>query len=70
MGTFAWDHERYAATSSRQAVLDMAAHLRGTVAEIARVCEEQGIDADFLPTEELMIASNPAQMARLKSLQV
>jgi glycine/D-amino acid oxidase-like deaminating enzyme len=67
MGTFAWDHERYAATSSRQAVLDMAAHLRGTVAEIARVCEEQGIDADFLPTEELMIASNPAQMARLKS---
>ena len=67
MGTFAWDHERYAATSSRQAVLDMAAHLRGTVDEIARVCQDQGIDADFLPTEELMIASNPAQMARLKA---
>ena len=67
MGTFAWDHERYAKVTSRAAVLDMATHLRGTVAEIQRICEEQGIDADFLPTEELMIASNPAQMARLKA---
>jgi glycine/D-amino acid oxidase-like deaminating enzyme len=67
MGTFAWDHERYAKVTSREAVLEMAAHLRGTVAEIQRVCEQQGIDADFLPTEELMIASNPAQMVRMKA---
>ncbi len=67
MGTFAWDHARYAKTSSRQSVLDMAAELRATVAEIERVCKDQGIDADFLPTEELMIASNPAQMVRLKA---
>lgn len=67
MGTFAWDHERYAKVTSRAAVLDMAAHLRGTVAEIQHFCAEQGIDADFLPTEELMLASNPAQMVRLKA---
>lgn len=67
MGTFAWDHERYARSTSREAVLDMATHLRGTVAEILAVCAAEGIDADILPTEELMIASNPAQMARLKA---
>ena len=67
MGTFAWDHARYAKVTSRAAVLDMAAHLRGTVAEILAVCEAEGIDADIMPTEELMIASNPAQMVRLKA---
>ena len=67
MGTFAWDHERYAKVTSRATVLDMAAYLRGTVAEILAVCAAEGIDADILPTEELMIASNPAQMARLKA---
>ena len=67
MGSFAWDHDRYAKVTSRAAVLDMAAHLRGTVAEILAVCAAEGIDADILSTEELMIASNPAQMVRLKA---
>ena len=66
MGTFAWNHARYARASSRQAVLDMVAALEATVAEIARVCTEQGIDADILPTEEMMLATNPAQLERMR----
>jgi glycine/D-amino acid oxidase-like deaminating enzyme len=66
-GNFAWNHDLYAKDTSRAAVLDMAHHLEGTVAEITRVCEKHGIDADILPTEEMMIATNPAQMARLQA---
>lgn len=67
MGTLAWDHGRYAATHGRAAVVDMAGHLKGTVDEIIRVCEAEGIDADIIRTEALMFARNPAQMARLKA---
>ncbi len=66
-GNFAWNQARYARDSSRAAVLDMAHHLEGTVTEIIRVCAAHGIDADILPSEEMMIATNPAQMARLQS---
>jgi glycine/D-amino acid oxidase-like deaminating enzyme len=67
MGTLAWDHERYAATHGRDAVLDMARHLEGTVDEIIATCADQGIDADILRSEILMFARNPAQMARLEA---
>ncbi len=67
MGTFAWNHERYASDTSRAAVLDMVKALETTVEEIAAVCRTEGIDADILPTEEMMVATNPAQMARLSS---
>ena len=65
MGSFAWNHERYARDSSRQAVLEMVNELEGTVAEISRVCAEEGIEADILPTDELTVATNPAQLVRL-----
>lgn len=65
MGTFAWNHERYAAATSREAVLRMVDELEGSVDEIARICAAEGIDADLLPTEELTLATNPAQMKRL-----
>ncbi len=65
MGTLAWDHDRYAATHGRPAVVEMAKALEGTVEEIIKVCEAQGIDADILRTEVLMFAQNPAQLARL-----
>jgi glycine/D-amino acid oxidase-like deaminating enzyme len=65
MGTLSWDHERYAKTHGRPAVLEMARHLEGTVEEIIRVCEDQGIDADILRTDILMFAQNKAQMTRL-----
>jgi glycine/D-amino acid oxidase-like deaminating enzyme len=66
MGTFAWNHEAYAKTTSRAAVLDMVSELEGTVAEITRICAEEGIDADIIPTEEMMVATNAAQLARMK----
>ncbi len=51
MGTFAWNHDRYARDTSRAAVLDMVRALEGTVDEISAVCAAEGIDADILPTE-------------------
>ena len=67
MGAFAWNHERYAATSSRQSVLDMVRALEGTVAQITKVCAELGIDAEIHPTEEVMIATNQAQLVRMQA---
>ncbi len=67
MGTFAWDHAAYAKTTSRAAVLDMVRALEGAVPEISRICADEGIDADILPSEELMLATNPAQLARLRA---
>jgi glycine/D-amino acid oxidase-like deaminating enzyme len=66
MGTFAWDHAAYARATSREAVLDMVRALESAVPEITRVCAAEAIDADILPTEELMVATNPAQLARLR----
>ena len=65
MGTFAWNHEAYARATSREAVLEMVEELETTVPEITRVCAEEGIDADIIPSEELMIATNRAQLARM-----
>ncbi len=67
MGTFAWDHERYAADTSRAAVLEMVQALEGTVPEIIRICAEEGIDADIIPSAEMMVATNPAQLVRMRA---
>lgn len=67
MGAFAWNQERYAATSSRAAVLNMVAALESTVDEIIAVCAQNGIEADIHRTEELMVATNPAQLMRMRA---
>ncbi len=67
MGTFAWNHGRYARTTSREAVLDMVRAMETTVDEVIRVCDDEGIDADIHRTDELMFATNPAQMERIKT---
>ncbi len=67
MGTFAWNHDAYARATSRAAVLDMVRALETAVPEITRICAEEGIDADIIPTEELMLATNPAQLARMRA---
>ena len=67
MGTFAWNHEKYAKATSRAAVLEMVKELEGTVAEITAVCAAEGIDADIIPSEEMMVATNPAQLQRMKA---
>jgi glycine/D-amino acid oxidase-like deaminating enzyme len=64
-GGFAWHQERYAATSSEAAVRAMVAAMNGTVAEVLRVARAEGIDADIVETDELMVATNPAQQARM-----
>lgn len=64
-GGFAWDHARYAADRGEAATRAMVAAMGGTVAEVIGVARAEGIDADILETDELLVATNPAQLARL-----
>ncbi len=66
-GGFAWNHDRYARDRGRDAVLAMVEAMKGTVDEVIRVAATEGIAADIHPTDELMVATNRAQMARLTS---
>ncbi|MFZ1662208.1 MAG: FAD-dependent oxidoreductase, partial [Paracoccaceae bacterium] len=65
-GGFAWNHGRYLKDSSESAVRAMVGAMNGTVAEVLRVTEAEGIEADILPTDELMVATNTAQLIRMK----
>ena len=64
-GGFAWNHARYRATSSEAAVRAMVSAMNGTVDEVIRVAGVEGIDADILRTDEMMVAVNPAQLSRV-----
>ncbi len=64
-GGFAWNHESYLATSSQAAVRAMVGAMNGTVDEIIRIARTEGIDADILRTQEMMVATNPAQLSRV-----
>ena len=64
-GGFAWNHARYLQTSSEHAVRAMVEAMNGTVDEVISVAEAEGIDADIHRTDELMVATKPAQMGRL-----
>ena len=64
-GGFAWSQERYQATSSEAGVRAMVGAMNGTVAEVIRVARAEAIDADIRETEEMMVATNPAQLIRL-----
>ena len=66
-GGFAWNHERYAARSGSEAVRAMVAAMNGTVAEVLRVAAAEGIEADILPTDELIVATSAPQLARLQA---
>ena len=66
-GGFAWNHARYLETSSEHAVRAMVEAMNGTVDEVIRVTEAEGIDADIRRTEELMVATRPAQVGRLRA---
>lgn len=66
-GGFAWNHGRYARDRGEAAVRDMVRAMNGTVDEVIRVAEAEGITADILRTDELMVATNPAQLQRLKA---
>lgn len=66
-GGFAWNHDRYLATSDEAGVRAMVKAMNGTVDEIIRVADAEGIDADILRTDELMVATTPAQLARCEA---
>lgn len=66
-GGFAWTHRRYLQTSSEHAVRAMVEAMNGTVDEVIRVAEAEGIDADIRRTEELMVATRPSQVGRLRA---
>lgn len=64
-GGFAWNHDRYLQTSSDHGVRAMVRAMLGTVDEIAGIAQSAGINAHLRRTDELLIATNPAQHARL-----
>ncbi|MEX2519563.1 MAG: FAD-binding oxidoreductase [Paracoccaceae bacterium] len=66
-GGFAWSHEKYLSNGGPEDVRAMVRTMLGTVAEISRVAVDEGIEAEILPTDELMVATNPAQLARAEA---
>ena len=66
-GGFAWNHDRYLQGSSDAAVRAMVDAMNGTVDEVIRVAAACDIDADILRTDELMVATNPAQLVRMQA---
>lgn len=65
-GGFAWSRERYVKTSGREAVIEMQAAMNATVEEIVRVAAHENIDADILRVEGLTVATNEAQLQRVR----
>jgi len=45
----------------------MVAAMNGTVDEVIRVAEAEGIEADILRTDELAVATKPAQLGRMRA---
>lgn len=66
-GGFDWSREKYLKDSSRPAVIAMQSAMAGTVDEVIRVAEAEGIDADIVRTDNLVVATNAAQMDRLRN---
>jgi len=66
-GGFAWTHRRYLESSSDPAVRAMVAAMNGTVDEVIRVAEAEGIEADIHRTDELAVATKPAQLGRMRA---
>lgn len=64
-GGFAWNHARYAANGGPAGVRAMVAAMGGTVDAVVGFAEAEGIDADIHRTDELMVATTPAQEARM-----
>ncbi|MFN4171008.1 MAG: NAD(P)/FAD-dependent oxidoreductase [Pseudorhodobacter sp.] len=65
-GGFAWSHDRYLTTGTEADLRAMVRALSGTVDEIIAVATAGGFADGIRRTEELMVATNPAQLARLR----
>ncbi|MGA8256175.1 MAG: FAD-dependent oxidoreductase [Nocardioides sp.] len=55
-----------AARSSRAAALALHEHMRGSIAEVERVCAEEGIDAHVARGGTITLARSPAQLTRAR----
>lgn len=64
-GGFSWSRQNYLDNGTQQDVARMERMLLGTVDEIIRVAEHEGIDADIHRTDCLTYACSPAQMQRM-----
>lgn len=67
-GRFTWSRERYLGRSTPDRLAAMELALRNTVAEVIGVTREEGIDADIVHSGNLTIATNPAQLERIKTI--
>lgn len=65
-GGFAWSHEKYLTSGDAAGVRKLVQAMSGTVDEIIGVAEAEGIDADIRRVDELMVATNPAQVVRMR----
>lgn len=65
-GEFGWSPERYARHTSRDAVIAFRRALARTVDIVIEEAAEAGIDADIVKAGALRIATNPAQVERLR----
>jgi glycine/D-amino acid oxidase-like deaminating enzyme len=65
-GGFGWSREKYVKTSTRGAVVDMQRAMAGTVDEVIRVSEAEGIDADILRADNITVATNKPQLDRAR----
>lgn len=66
-GGFAWNHARYLKGSTPEALRAMVRAMNGTVSEIIAITDKAGIDADIRLTDEVLLATNQGQLARLKA---
>ncbi|AZO02875.1 MULTISPECIES: FAD-binding oxidoreductase [unclassified Mesorhizobium] len=65
-GGFGWSREKYLKTSTRPGVTAMQQAMAGCVDEVIRVATEEGIDADIRRVDNLTVATNPAQLERVR----
>ncbi|TIT72301.1 MAG: FAD-dependent oxidoreductase, partial [Mesorhizobium sp.] len=65
-GGFGWSREKYLKTSTRQGVTAMQKVMAGCVDEVIRVATAEGIDADIRRVDNLSVATNPAQLERVR----
>ena len=65
-GGFAWEHSKYLQNNDRKSVQKLVRSLLETVPEVIKVCKDNRIDADIISTSEIRVATNDAQIERLK----
>ncbi len=65
-GGFAWDHSKYLESSDERSVQLFVRRLLETVPEILDICQKNDINADIASTSEVRVATNSAQVGRLK----